>query len=121
MRSVFITIAFSFLFALSVYGGAVLNLYTLPSFTIVITLYMTFMTGSVLWIIQKQNNRILFSQAYLASIVYKILTGLAMILVLIQLDPKAASGNAALFIIAYIAFTAIEVACLLYDIRSQEK
>jgi len=121
MRFAGITFVFAIVFIVTVLGGAKLDLYTMPSFAILITVYMTFMTSAVLWIIQKQNDRMLFSQAYLASIVFKILTGLGLIFVVIQMDPKGASGNAGLFIIAYIAFTALEVGCLLYGIRAQKK
>jgi hypothetical protein len=121
MRSLVTTFAFAIGFIVTVLGGAKLDLYTMPSYATVITVYMTFITSAVLWIIQKQNDRMLFSQAYLASIVFKILTGLGLILVIIQMDPKGASGNAALFIISYIAFTALEVACLLHRIRAEKK
>ncbi|HWA34014.1 MAG TPA: hypothetical protein VG737_07790 [Cyclobacteriaceae bacterium] len=121
MRSLVITLVFAIVFLLAVLGGAKLSLYALPSFTVVITAYMALMTGAVVWIIQRQNDRVLFSQAYLASIVFKILTGLGLILVVIRMDPRGANANAALFVMAYIAFTGCEVWCLLHRIRSQEK
>ncbi len=121
IRSFLITLLFAVAFILAVFGGSSLQLYAMPSYSFVIIAYMAFMTVAVLWIIQKQNDRMLFSQAYLASIVFKILTGLALILVIIRLDPKGASGNAALFILSYIAFTGVEIACLLATLRSEKR
>jgi Kef-type K+ transport system membrane component KefB len=111
--SVVYTLLFSLVFSVLTYVGEQLNWYNVPSYAVVIILYMTFVTSSVLIIIQKQNNHRVFSQAYLASIVFKILTGLCLILVLMRLDPQGAGGNAGLFIVSYLAFTAVEVACLL--------
>lgn len=121
MRPLVITLLSAVILGGFVFAGAAVNLYALPSFTLVILLYMAFMTSSVILIIQKQNDRILFSQAYLASIVFKILTSLGLVLVLIRLNPAGAAGNAALFIISYMVFTAVEVVCLLQSIRSQNK
>lgn len=121
MRSLVITFLSGLIFTGLVFAGSALHLFLLPSFTVVILLYMTITTMGVIAVIQKLNDRILFSQAYLASIVFKILTGLGLILVLINLDSAGANRNAALFIVSYMVFTAVEVGCLLRSIQSQNK
>jgi hypothetical protein len=93
----------------------------MPSYAGIIIAYMALTTCLVVAIIQKQQSPILFSQVYIASIVFKMLTGLGIILVLFRLDVAGAKSNAALFIVAYISFTAVEVACLLIGSRSQNK
>src|SRR3982750_2138562 len=99
IKSVIYTVAFSLLLFLAVYAGEIAGFFAMPSYTIVIIPYMTITTCIVIAIIQNQRSQILFSQAYIASIVFKILTGLAVILILIRFDPVGARANATLFII----------------------
>jgi hypothetical protein len=121
LRPILNIILFAVLFLLIVYAGSKIGFYPLPSYTFVIIPYMSLMTCGVFILVQKQQSQLLFSQAYIASIVFKILTGLGVILVLIRLDPGGANANAALFIVSYIVFTGVEVLSLLKHLNSRTR
>lgn len=54
-----------------------------------------------------------FVQFYLLSITLKMAAGLAFIIFIILKSPAEAMGNAALFILCYLAFTLVEVVSLM--------
>jgi FtsH-binding integral membrane protein len=79
-----------------------------PSFAWQILAILFLFTGYIFFRLGKTHVRN-FTQAYLLTIVLKLLLGGILISVIIVLDKKRAVENALVFIITYFAFTALEV------------
>ena len=96
-----------------VYIGAQQHwLTTTPSFTPEIILFLGISTVVIFYFLMKHAQSTSFTQAYLVSMVLKMLTYLAFILVIIFSDKAGAAANAVLFLVAYLLFTALEVGFL---------
>ena len=63
----------------------------------------------------RKNQPQVFVQFYLLSISVKMISGLAFIFFLVWDNPAEAAPIATLFMVAYILFTSVEVAYLLYQ------
>lgn len=85
---------------------------TLPTFSYEILLFLAASTLFIFYVLIKRLDAASFIQSYLISIVLKLLVGGGFIFVLIYLDGNGAVANTALFILAYILFTALEVGFL---------
>lgn len=88
------------------------GLFSVPSFGWLILLYVSLSTVLVYYLLYRQATGPVFTQSYLLSIVLKMITGCIFILLIIWADRKGASSNALLFIVAYLAYTALEVGFL---------
>ena len=84
----------------------------LPTYSKEILLFLLGITTVVYYKLYKRQPGEGFVQAYLLSIVLKMVCGLALILFIVLTEPAAAVENAALFILAYLLLTFLEVSFL---------
>ncbi len=92
--------------------GAQQGWWPLPTYLKEILLFLLCITTAVYYRLYKRQPGEDFVQAYLLSIMLKIVCGLALILFIVLTDPAAAVENAALFILAYLLLTFLEVSFL---------
>ena len=94
--------------------------FAMPSFSleILLTLFMT--TSVIFWFLSRPASAPSFTARYLLSIVCKMLLCGIFVLILIFRDKAGANANAALFIIAYLLFTALEVGFLFKKINCEQ-
>lgn len=85
---------------------------TIPSYFIEIIFFLGISTAVIFRFLIRPSLAPYFTQAYLLSIVLKMLGYGAFILVIIFKDRSGAFGNALVFIISYLLFTALEVGFL---------
>jgi len=85
---------------------------TTPSFAPEIVLFLGISTIVIFYFLIKHAQSPSFTQAYLVSMVLKMLTYAAFMLVIIFSDKAGAVANAVLFLVAYLLFTALEVGFL---------
>ena len=93
-------------------GGQQHWLNTTPSFASEIILFLGISTIVIFYFLIKHAQSPSFTQAYLVSMVLKMLTYAAFVLVIIFSDRAGAVANAVLFMIAYLLFTGLEVGFL---------
>jgi hypothetical protein len=93
-------------------GGHQHWLTTTPSFATEIILFLGISTIVIFYFLLKHARSRAFTQAYLASMVLKMLTYAGFILVIIFSDKGGAFANAVLFLVAYVLFTGLEVGFL---------
>jgi hypothetical protein len=84
----------------------------LPTYGTEILLFLLGITTVVYYKLYKRQPGEGFVRAYLLSIVLKMVCGLALILFIVLTEPAAAVENAALFILAYLLLTFLEVSFL---------
>ena len=85
---------------------------TTPSFAPEIILFLGISTIVIFYFLLKHAQSTSFTQAYLVSMVLKMLTYVVFILVIIFSDKAGAAANALLFLVAYLLFTSLEVGFL---------
>lgn len=95
----------------SVYLGNNQGWMVKPSCVWETVLFPALSTLLVFWFLTRFANNS-FIQAYLASIVFKLLVNGGFILIIIFLDRSEAAANAVLFILSYFVFTALEIGFL---------
>lgn len=88
-----------------------------PSFSIEIILFLGLSTIVIYFFLTRHSVSPSFTQAYLVSMVLKMLSHAAFILVIILSDKAGAVANALLFLVAYLLFTALEVSFLFHRIN----
>ena len=84
----------------------------IPSYTLEIIFVLGVSTGVIFYLLIRRSQTPSFTQSYLLSIVLKMFGYGTFILVIIFRDKNGAFGNAFLFMVAYILFTALEVGFL---------
>ena len=85
---------------------------TVPTFSLEIIFFLGISTAVIFYLLIRRSGTPAFTQAYLLSIVLKMLVSSAFILVVIFRDRSGAFENALLFIVSYFLFTALEVGFL---------
>ncbi|HRI78195.1 MAG TPA: hypothetical protein PLR06_01565 [Cyclobacteriaceae bacterium] len=105
------------LMGITVYAAHEFGNFPLPTFYRAILIYMFCTTITAFYILGRNLPPALFTQAYLISIVMKMITGGAFIFLIIFIDPAGARVNATLFIVSYLLFTALEVGFLYRNIN----
>jgi hypothetical protein len=85
---------------------------TIPSFAFEIILFLGLSTIVIFYFLIRHVQSPSFTQAYLVSMVLKMLAYAAFILVIIFSDRAGAMRNAVLFMVAYLLFTGLEVGFL---------
>ena len=85
---------------------------TIPSYAFEIIFVLGVSTGVIFYFLIKRSKTPSFTQSYLLSIVLKMIGYGSFILVIIFRDKNGAFGNALLFMVAYLLFTALEVGFL---------
>ena len=93
-------------------GGQQHWLNATPSFATEIILFLGISTVVIFYFLIRHAQSTSFTQAYLLSMVLKMLTYAGFILVIIFSDKSGAMGNAVLFLVAYLLFTGLEVGFL---------
>jgi hypothetical protein len=83
-----------------------------PSFAVEILFFLASSTLIIFYILIRRNEPESFTQSYLLSIALKILFYGVFIFILIFMDSPGATLNTAFFIVAYVLYTALEVAFL---------
>jgi hypothetical protein len=83
-----------------------------PSYAVEMVAFLGVSMIIIFYFLHKRAKSPSFTQAYLLSIFLKMLTYGAFILWIVLKDPKGAVGNAVLFMISYMLFTAFEVGFL---------
>lgn len=101
----------------AVWFGSQQTWWILPAMWIQVLVFLfiaTLIIGFNLVRIRKNQPQV-FVQFYLLSIFVKMIAGLAFIFFLVWDNPAEAAPIATLFMVAYILFTSVEVAYLLYQ------
>jgi uncharacterized membrane protein YdfJ with MMPL/SSD domain len=109
---IFVTTAIAGLLSAVYIGGQQHWLNTTPSFATEIILFLGISTIVIFYFLIKHTRSRSFTQAYLVSMVLKMLAYAAFILVIIFSDKAGAGANAVLFLVAYLLFTGLEVGFL---------
>ncbi len=112
IRFLIFLMALTLLVALLLYAGHAYGNWPLPSQSPAILTYLACTTIVAFYMLHSTAQSTLFSQAYLLSIVLKMITGSVFIFIVIFIDRAGAKGNALLFIISYMLYTALEVGFL---------
>lgn len=114
------------LLSLSVYGfvewGTSGHWFIRPSFTSEIILFLSATHLGLYVLITRQlaEQPVDFVKVYLGITVMRILFFGLFVFALIWIDPTGATGNALLFLVAYVLFTTLEVASLFVRINGQK-
>ncbi len=88
-----------------------------PSFAPEIILFLGISTIVIFYFLAKHAQSPSFTQAYLVSMVLKMMTYAGFILVIIFNDKDGAVANAVLFLVAYVLFTGLEVGFLFSEVN----
>ncbi len=84
----------------------------IPSYAYEIIFFLGICTLVIFYFLIKRSRSPAFTQAYLLSVVLKMIGYGAFILVIIFRDREGAVANALLFMVVYVLFTAFEVGFL---------
>jgi hypothetical protein len=117
LKPYFVFALLGFILYLGIEGLYFLNwIETPPSYTLEIILFLFFITSLIYRYIFRFTSKgpEVVSQFYLFSIAIKLLGGCSFIAAIIILDKPNMAGNVALFLTAYIVFTAAEIAFLIH-------
>src|SRR5258708_38874476 len=88
-------------------GGQQHWLNATPSFATEIILFLGISTSVIFYFLIRHAQSTSFTQAYLLSMVLKMLTYAGFILVILFTDESGAMINAVLFLVAYLLFTGL--------------
>jgi hypothetical protein len=117
LRPYFVFALIGFVFYFSIEGFYFFNwIERPPSYRLEIILFLFFITSLIYRYIFRFASKgpEVVSQFYLLSIAMKLLGGCSFIAAIIFLDRPNMAGNVILFLIAYIVFTASEIAFLIH-------
>jgi inner membrane protein involved in colicin E2 resistance len=93
---------------------------TMPSFAVPVVLVVGLSTGLIYFLLVRRAEQDTFTQAYLLSIVLKMLSFSVFILIVIFSDREGAFANALIFLVSYFVFTGVEVGFLYGRINSRK-
>lgn len=113
-RFLFIVFCLTVLLALACQAGQQWAGWKLPELWAEIILFNAFITGFIGYRLARVKDKQpqVFVQFYLISIIVKMVAALAFLGVIVYKRPETIQQNAILFMIAYLAFTFVEVVFL---------
>jgi len=88
----------------------------IPSYAVEIVVFCGALTWLLVFYLKRYTRTPSFATFFLATLVLKMTGSCAFILAIIILDKPSANGNAMIFVVSYLFFTALEVHFLLKSI-----
>ncbi len=114
LRFLLSLIGVAVILAIITWAGSAQGWWALPLFWREIIFFVFFITAVIGYnLIKLRQKQLAFVQFYLLSITLKLVAGLAFIFFIVWKTPVEAKGSAALFIVAYLTFTLLEVGFLI--------
>jgi hypothetical protein len=112
LRFIFYCSTISALLLGGIFLGERMSWFATPSFSYAIIFFLAFTTVVLYALLVKRSRSTGFTPAYLFSMVTKLVLYAAFVMLIVYTDRPGAGANAALFLIGYLVFTALEVGFL---------